>query len=123
MQRSFGITMARVLACLGGLFAVASAQSTNELPSAPSSVIQEKKAPSAPPPAPQATPAPSESTPSKAEPDEQAKPANTDADADAKEKTEAASRGQTTIPVRVNEVNVVFTVTDKHNHYVKDLGK
>ncbi len=27
------------------------------------------------------------------------------------------------IVVPVNEVSVVFTVTDKHNHYVKDLGK
>ena len=25
------------------------------------------------------------------------------------------------VTVPVNEVNVVFTVTDKHNHYVKDL--
>src|SRR5262249_378028 len=31
--------------------------------------------------------------------------------------------GRPTIPVRVNEVNVVFTVTDKHNRYVKDLKK
>jgi VWFA-related protein len=31
--------------------------------------------------------------------------------------------GGVTIPVRVNEVSVVFTVTDKHNHYVKDLTK
>lgn len=29
----------------------------------------------------------------------------------------------TTIPVTVNEVRVVFTVTDKHGHYIKDLKK
>ena len=29
----------------------------------------------------------------------------------------------TTIPVRVNEVRVVFTVTDKHGHYIKDLKR
>jgi VWFA-related protein len=28
---------------------------------------------------------------------------------------------ETTIKTQVNEVNVVFTVTDKHNHFVKDL--
>jgi Ca-activated chloride channel homolog len=30
---------------------------------------------------------------------------------------------QATIRTQVNEVNVVFTVTDKHNHFVKDLKK
>jgi Ca-activated chloride channel homolog len=29
----------------------------------------------------------------------------------------------TTIPVSVSEVRVVFTVTDKHGHYIKDLKK
>ena len=29
----------------------------------------------------------------------------------------------TTIPVQVNEVRVIFTVTDKHGHYIKDLKK
>ena len=29
----------------------------------------------------------------------------------------------TTIPVTVNEVRVVFTVTDRHGHYIKDLKK
>jgi hypothetical protein len=47
--------------------------------------------------------------------------------------TNTASNGQqtstqddesvTTIRKTVNEVNVVFTVTDKHGHYVKDLNK
>ncbi|MGA2005120.1 MAG: VWA domain-containing protein [Terriglobales bacterium] len=29
----------------------------------------------------------------------------------------------TTIPVSVNEVRIVFTVTDRHGHYIKDLKK
>ena len=35
----------------------------------------------------------------------------------------APSSDPNTIRVPVNEVNVVFTVTDKHNRYVKDLSK
>lgn len=38
-------------------------------------------------------------------------------------KTDAIDQGGTTIYSTVNEVSVVFTVTDKHNRYVKDLGR
>jgi Ca-activated chloride channel homolog len=34
-----------------------------------------------------------------------------------------ADESVTTIPVSVNEVRVVFTVTDRHGHYIKDLKK
>jgi Ca-activated chloride channel homolog len=34
---------------------------------------------------------------------------------------DANQSGQYTIPVEVNEVNLIFTVTDRHGHFVKDL--
>src|SRR5207248_2804520 len=37
--------------------------------------------------------------------------------------SDLVDQGGTTIRVPVNEVSVVFTVTDKHNHYVKDLTR
>jgi VWFA-related protein len=88
------------------------AQSTDDLPSAPSAVNQPKPAPrkaSPPPSAQQAPPV----TPSAAELRERA-----DGNNDANVPDDAP-----TIRVPVNEVNVVFTVTDKHNHYVKDLSQ
>ena len=39
------------------------------------------------------------------------------------DKTDTGDQARNTITTFVNEVNVVFTVTDKHNHYVKDLNK
>ena len=55
-------------------------------------------------------------------------PDSSSGDSSASNSADAASsdvldEGGVTIPVRVNEVSVVFTVTDKHNHYVKDLTK
>lgn len=47
-----------------------------------------------------------------------AKPATDSASSDQLE-----DNPQATIRTQVNEVNVVFTVTDKHNHFVKDLKK
>ena len=49
---------------------------------------------------------------------EQASPDNANAD-----RSDVIDQGGTTIRVPVNEVSVVFTVTDKHNRYVKDLTK
>jgi VWFA-related protein len=104
-----------LIACAGA----ASAQSTDDLPSAPSAVNQPKPAPKPPAAQSQApTPAPptqssdstaDSDTPSKAAPDQGS--------------NDVIDQGGVTIPVRVNEVSVVFTVTDKHNHYVKDLTK
>jgi VWFA-related protein len=42
---------------------------------------------------------------------------------DAPDKPEGPNGGAPTITKQVNEVNVVFTVTDRHNRYVKDLTK
>jgi len=42
---------------------------------------------------------------------------------DAPDKSEGSNGGTPTITKQVNEVNVVFTVTDRHNRYVKDLTK
>jgi VWFA-related protein len=107
-------------------FAVAQNPAADDLPGAPSSVKQQRKTqpttPASPAPAasPAQTPSPSSSTPSSA-PDKAAKTdigvaPNPDASNGTVETT-------TTIRVPVNEVNVVFTVTDKHGRYVKDLKK
>lgn len=120
------------------------AQDNSSLPSAPSAALeQQRKAQT--PPAPQPSPAPQEQAKS-----EDAKPAEATATQASGSKPQAseqevssaqsqqnppannqatpapsnslADKDQTTvIRVPVNEVNVVFTVTDKHNHYVRDL--
>jgi len=89
-------------------------QSKDDLPSAPSAVNQPKPAPKPAPPTPPASEpatAPAQATPA--------------ADlSDPRDKNDPDIQSdQNTIRVPVNEVNVVFTVTDKHNHYVKDLTK
>jgi len=92
------------------------AQNTDDLPSAPSAVKQPKPTPSTP--APQPAPEVEQSEP--------AQPAASATDlSDPRDKSDANAplSDPNTIRVPVNEVNVVFTVTDKHNHYVKDLSK
>jgi Ca-activated chloride channel family protein len=104
------------------------------LPSAPSAVQQENTKPNTPPPS--ATPpasaaprpsaatasaAPQSTTPVAAPPDKNATqnnptPGKTDPDNSPDDST-------TTITKTVNEVNVVFTVTDRHGHYVKNLAR
>src|SRR6266699_3551540 len=89
------------------LATLVSAQGTeqDELPSAPSAAQQQSK-PQAPATPPQTAPAPGE-------------PASQD-------KTSSPETSEETAPTifrTVNEVNVVFTVTDKHGRYVKDLKK
>ncbi|HEX3351178.1 MAG TPA: VWA domain-containing protein [Terriglobales bacterium] len=117
-----------------------SAQDT--LPSAPSAVKQERSKPKPPPPAPAAAPAASPASEAAAtDPPQttsdpqtgnkatakapQAGPAQ-DAKADTAAKASDASSSDdsaTTITKTVNEVNVVFTVTDKHGRYVRNLSK
>jgi Ca-activated chloride channel family protein len=107
----------------------AQGQDAAELPSAPSA-SQAQSQPKAEPPAPvaqvSAPPAQNPSTPAQS-------PAS-DAGQNQPPKTGTASTSPlgagpseddslTTIKSTVNEVNVVFTVTDKHGHYVKDLKK
>jgi Ca-activated chloride channel homolog len=100
-----------ILLLLGSSFVLAMAAHTQdsvpaELPSAPSAAKQEaepKPAPAVPPPQtkPEQQPAQPQTPPVAGSQDESAP----------------------TIVTRVNEVNVVFTVTDKHGRYVRDLKK
>ena len=87
----------------------------NNLPSAPSAV-KEKAAP--PPPAPVAPP-PQAATPPQATTPQPSPAKGAGPDLGAPPDSDPA----TTIVRRVNEVPVVFTVTDRHGHYVKDLQK
>src|SRR5437667_10883701 len=95
--------------------AVLAAQNVNDLPAAPSEVIKPKPAP------PQKTSPPSEQQPSSSNPKGAEASNSTDGSApQSKQEDEPVLEGPT-IPVQVNLVSVVFTVTDKHNHYVKPL--
>src|SRR5579862_3481522 len=96
----------------------------DNLPSAPSAAKPKPQAP--PAPTKQVEPAPQQSAPA-------AQSEKPDADPVASADTKSAKPAEpsppqdddtvSTIRTRVNEVNVVFTVTDKHGHYVKDLKK
>ena len=125
------------------LFAQNSGQ--DELPSAPSATQQEANKPKAKPPAdppasPQTDPpasssqpaAPAADTPSpangqsaapKAEAPPAAKPGVSPNQPANQSSSQSDDDSATTITKTVNEVNVVFTVTDRHGHYVKNLAK
>lgn len=127
MYRSWSIRFASIAACVTAFLITCAAQSTTDLPSAPSAVIQEKNAPAQPAPparAPSAANTPVPNSPPEATSEESGTAEKT-ADNATTEETPANHKEQRlpTIFVGVNEVSVVFTVTDKHNHYVKDLGK
>ena len=111
------------IALLSGFafLAVAQNPAADDLPGAPSSVKQQPKAAPAPPAAtPAQTAAPSTSTP----PAATDKAAKTDTGVPPnQDESNGTVETTTTIRVPVNEVNVVFTVTDKHGRYVKDLKK
>lgn len=94
------------------------AQSSDDLPSAPSAVNQPKPAT---PPA-QAAPAPSQPVPPQTQVANSGPAKEGGGNSDASN-DETVQKDQAPFRVRVNEVNVVFTVTDKHNHYVKNLTK
>jgi VWFA-related protein len=106
-------------AILLGVALPALAQSTDDLPAAPSAVNQPKPAPKSPA---QSAPAQPQSTQPATQSPDQAPSANTKQTANV-DGQDVIREGDTTIMRTVNEVNVVFTVTDKHNHYVKDLAK
>ena len=127
---------------LGGmalLTALAFAQGTdqNDLPSAPSAVQQQSK-PQEPATPAQTAPMPQEPTSQEKAPPESSPP-QTSAPAEqpvtgspkseppkANDKASGTDTSEETAPTifrTVNEVNVVFTVTDKHGRYVKDLKK
>jgi Ca-activated chloride channel family protein len=112
-----------ILFLTGALFACATALRSQDatpadLPSAPSSARKQTQAPkpSTPPQAEtgqQPSPPASQSQPAAPPQPETPPPAA----------TTPADDGVATIVKRVNEVNVVFTVTDKHGRYVRDLKK
>jgi Ca-activated chloride channel family protein len=108
----------------------------SDLPSAPSAAIEQPKPKPKPkqetqpppvPPAPFAEiPAPKQPAPQPAPASEQVQPAaQTPATTPAAPQTAAENEDNpiTTIKKTVDEVNVIFTVTDKHGHFVKDLKK
>ena len=119
------------------LATLASAQGTdpNDLPSAPSAVQQQRKPqePTAPPktapetqePAPQASPQETSQgqTPPAEQPATETPKNDSPKTNDKKSSPETSEETAPTIFRTVNEVNVVFTVTDKHGRYVKDLKK
>jgi Ca-activated chloride channel homolog len=115
------------------LIAQNSGQGPDDLPSAPSAVIQKKQQqPKHVAPAPPEQPAASQdqtdappATPSQTNSQaQQTFPENQAASTGAHDSGEALEiSSDTTFRRNVNEVPVVFTVTDKHNHYVRDLNK
>jgi Ca-activated chloride channel family protein len=111
----------RILLLLGAAALALPAWAQNELPSAPSAVQQQPPPPAAPPPEPaQAVPPASQPpAPPAAVSKEGTSPA---ADASFAPK-EDEGPPLATIVKRVDEVNVVFTVTDKHRHFVKNLSQ
>ena len=99
------------IACAALLLSVSPAQTADDLPAAPSEVNRPK--PPAPKPA-QEKPAPPAAEASSNPQQPSASTANADI-------PDAVEGNGGTITVPVNEVSLVFTVTDKHNRYVKDL--
>src|ERR1700735_5084383 len=104
------------------------AQDATELPSAPPvSQRQNQTQKAAPPPVQPSTTATQQTQPpassnSDATQAAQNQPSKTPTTPSAAS-TQSDDDSLTTIRHTVNEVNVVFTVTDKHGHYVKDLKK
>src|SRR5262249_31234783 len=113
---------AGISACCVALAGISAAQTTDDLPSAPSAVIQKNSPP--PAPGPQGKPAePAPEVPSTATPKAEEPPAS-DQKASVTPPPDDSSgiaSGRPTITKEVNVVSVVLTVTDKHNRYVKDL--
>ena len=97
-------------------------QQPTELPSAPSSTLEKPKPQTPPPPPPQQTPTPAPKEPAaqQAAPATQPKPAQ---QAETPATPPQDDEPITTIKKNVEEVNVVFTATDKHGKFVKDLKK
>lgn len=114
------------LVSLALLLPAGTAQDSKELPAAPSAVVQQQREaqkPPAPPPS-KAEPADpteaSETAPPAQQPVADGKP-NTGASPSADPPNDEGPA--TTIRRTVNEVNVIFTVTDKRGRFVKDLQK
>jgi Ca-activated chloride channel family protein len=108
------------------------AQDATELPSAPSVSQQQTQTQKAASPLVQPSVTATQQQPPAASSESDAAQASSDAAQNQPPKTTSNSPlgpgpsdddSLTTIRHTVNEVNVVFTVTDKHGHYVKDLKK
>ncbi|MBZ5718975.1 MAG: VWA domain-containing protein [Acidobacteriia bacterium] len=122
-----------VLAGIALLLPAAGAQTSGqEFPSAPSATQAEKKpqpvetppaSPAAASPAPAATSTAPASTEPAAAPKTQSDLPKATPPASPESQLPPLDETATTIRRTVNEVNVVFTVTDKHGRYVKDLKK
>jgi VWFA-related protein len=128
--RSISLLIAVVCLSLSGIQAQNSGQ---DLPSAPSAA-QQKAKPQPPPSAQTAPPAanpttapttndPAATTPGADAQDSAAPPAQTPPARPPETETPPADDSIATFRKTVNEVHVVFTVTDKHGRYVKDLKK
>src|SRR6058998_628796 len=91
----------------------------DNLPAAPSATLEQRK--------PQSAPATDTAKTGNSTQQEQSNVAPKPADVSAASRTSPAPTADedaaTTIRVPVNEVNVIFTVTDKHGRYVKNLKK
>ena len=127
-----------IILLLGSILFVAAVFAQNsgsdDLPSAPSAVQQERTRPKPPAPTAPASAAPRTSTTS-AEAGPQTTPSAESPAAKSGAAQANSSQGKadpnsnppddaaTTITKTVNEVNVVFTVTDRHGRYVKNLAK
>jgi VWFA-related protein len=100
---------------LCGGIAVSQTSSSGDLPSAPSTVRQQQQQQQAPPPPPprQETPPVRQSTPAPAVSNSPAPAGGAD--------PKSSDEDVPLFKVGVNEVNVVFTVTDKRGRFVKDL--
>src|SRR5215469_14665595 len=115
----------RYLALGSALLAVPSAglfaQSSDDLPSAPSAARAPAPKPAPPPSQPQAAPSDDSkaASPAPAAPTDQS--ATNNSATDTANTPGIIDEEGTKIISRVNEVSVVFTVTDKYNHYIKDL--
>lgn len=107
-----------ILACLLPMLAQPSLD--QDLPADPASVKEQQQKPKTSPVKPPAVPSQpqQESAPTQSSSTNANQPT-----AAAETSTGTQDEPGTVIRVPVNEVSVIFTVTDKHGHYVKDLGK
>jgi VWFA-related protein len=125
VRRRSGLCAALLPLCILAVPSLAVAQGATDLPSAPSSVAIPKKQPLPPPAttAPSAPPAAAAADPHQAP--TQAPPASAAPGTGRTQQAEPPDDFDpaSTIITRVNEVNMVFTATDKHGHFIKDLKK
>ena len=132
------VFLSSVIAGVGMLTLSAAAQDSKPLPAAPSAVLEQQQQPPQPTPAvaPKVTSPPASvgNAPSDTKPAAPADTTDTNAPAKAEElkppsnprssespAPETPEKSEETIRVPVNEVNLIFTATDKHGRFVKNL--